>query len=124
MSAGSALNRAATITCPRGALRSSPVRAGRITVQHIAGYERQRRHSCAPIEDGARLPGLLVDRGTADGFLESQLKPELREAPCAKAGIPLTIRRQEGYDHSYFFISTFVQDRLRWHARALAAAAS
>jgi S-formylglutathione hydrolase len=43
------------------------------------------------------------------------------EAACAKAGIPLTLRRQEGYDHSYFFISTFVEDHLRWHARALVA---
>jgi S-formylglutathione hydrolase len=77
--------------------------------------------TCALIEDGARLPELLVDQGTADGFLQSQLKPQLLEAACAKAGIPLTMRRQEGYDHSYFFISTFVEDHLRWHARALSA---
>jgi S-formylglutathione hydrolase len=77
--------------------------------------------ACALIEDGARVPALLVDQGTADGFLENQLKPALLEAACAKAGIPLTMRRQEGYDHSYFFISTFVEDHLRWHARALAA---
>jgi S-formylglutathione hydrolase len=75
--------------------------------------------SCALIEDGARLPALLVDQGTADGFLETQLKPQLLEAACAKAAIPLTLRWQEGYDHSYFFISTFVEDHLRWHARAL-----
>lgn len=74
--------------------------------------------ACALIEDGARLPALLVDQGTADGFLKDQLKPQLLEAACAKAGIPLTMRRQEGYDHSYFFISTFVEDHLRWHARA------
>jgi S-formylglutathione hydrolase len=79
-----------------------------------------RRHdACALIEDGARLPALLVDQGTADGFLESQLKPQLLEAACAKAGIKLTLRRQEGYDHSYFFIATFVEDHLRWHGRAL-----
>jgi S-formylglutathione hydrolase len=77
--------------------------------------------SCALIEDGARLPALLVDQGTADGFLESQLKPQLLEAACAKAGIPLTLRRQAGYDHSYFFIASFVEDHLRWHARALTA---
>jgi S-formylglutathione hydrolase len=80
--------------------------------------------ACALIEDGARLPALLVDQGTADGFLEGQLKPQLLEAACAKAGIPLTLRRQEGYDHSYFFIATFVEDHLRWHARALAGATS
>jgi len=77
--------------------------------------------ACALIEDGGRLPGLLVDQGMADGFLETQLKPELLEAACAKAGIKLTLRRQEGYDHSYFFIATFVEDHLRWHARVLSA---
>jgi S-formylglutathione hydrolase len=73
--------------------------------------------ACALIEDGARLPALLVDQGTADGFLETQLKPELLENACANAGIPLILRRQQGYDHSYFFIATFVEDHLRWHAR-------
>jgi S-formylglutathione hydrolase len=76
--------------------------------------------ACALIEDGARLPSLLVDQGTGDGFLENQLKPQLLEAACAKAGIPLTLRMQEGYDHSYFFIATFVEDHLRWHHRAFA----
>jgi S-formylglutathione hydrolase len=75
--------------------------------------------SCALIESGARLPDLLVDQGTADSFLESQLKPQLLEAACAKAGQPLTLRMQEGYDHSYFFIATFIEDHLRWHARRL-----
>jgi S-formylglutathione hydrolase FrmB len=74
---------------------------------------------CALIEDGGRLPALLVDQGTADGFLESQLKPQLLEAARAKAAIPLTMRHQEGYDHSYFFIAAFAEDHLRWHARAL-----
>lgn len=75
--------------------------------------------ACALIEDGARLPGLLVDQGTADGFLDSQLKPHLLEAACEKAGIPLTLRRQEGYDHSYYFIASFIADHLRWHAERL-----
>ncbi|MDE2583574.1 MAG: S-formylglutathione hydrolase [Rhodospirillales bacterium] len=77
--------------------------------------------SCALIEDGKRLPGLLVDQGTADSFLNEQLHPELLEAACAAAGIPLTLRRQEGYDHSYFFIETFMEDHLRHHAAALGA---
>lgn len=76
--------------------------------------------ACALIENGARLPALLVDQGTADGFLASQLKPELLEAACETAGQPLTLRRQDGYDHSYFFIATFVADHLRWHADRLA----
>jgi S-formylglutathione hydrolase len=75
--------------------------------------------ACALIEDGARLPGILVDQGTADGFLASQLKPELLEAACEKAGQPLRLRRQEGYDHSYFFIASFIADHLRWHGERL-----
>jgi S-formylglutathione hydrolase len=75
--------------------------------------------ACALIEDGARLPGLLVDQGTADTFLDSQLKPELLERACRATGIPLTLRRQPGYDHSYFFIGTFMEDHLRWHAEKL-----
>ncbi|MGX7871624.1 S-formylglutathione hydrolase [Mesorhizobium sp. ORM6] len=71
------------------------------------------------IEDGHRFPELLVDQGTSDGFLDDGLKPWLLEAACAKAGIPLTLRMQDGYDHSYFFISTFMDDHLRWHAQRL-----
>ncbi|MDO9487203.1 MAG: S-formylglutathione hydrolase [Sphingomonadaceae bacterium] len=69
----------------------------------------------ALIEDGARLPDLLVDQGESDNFLVGQLKPELLEAACAAANIPLTLRRQPGYDHSYYFIASFVEDHLRWH---------
>jgi len=75
--------------------------------------------ACALIEGGARLPDLLVDQGSADSFLESQLKPGLLEEACARAGQPLTLRMQDGYDHSYFFIATFIEDHLRWHARRL-----
>lgn len=65
-----------------------------------------------------RLP-LLVDVGTADPFLESQLRPDLLEQACARSGHPLTLRRAEGYDHSYFFVSTFAADHVAHHARAL-----
>jgi S-formylglutathione hydrolase len=71
--------------------------------------------ACALIDGGARLPDLLVDQGLADNFRESQLKPELLEAACAAGGQPITLRRQAGYDHSYYFISTFMADHLRWH---------
>ncbi len=87
----------------------------------LAGYlgeDRRawRQHdSVALIEDGARIPELLVDVGTDDPFLEEQLKPELIEEACANAGIALTLRRQPGYDHSYYFISTVMADHLRWH---------
>ena len=63
--------------------------------------------------------GLLVDVGTADKFLERELKPELFEAACAEAGQKLELRRHAGYDHSYYFIATFVADHLAHHARAL-----
>lgn len=72
----------------------------------------------ALIEDGARLPELLVDQGSADEFLE-WLGPEKLEAACKAAGIPLTLRMQQGYDHGYFFISTFMADHIAWHAQRL-----
>jgi S-formylglutathione hydrolase len=79
-----------------------------------------RKHdTVALIEDGARFSELLVDVGDADSFLKEQLRPELLEAACAKANIALTLRRQSGYDHSYYFISTFMDDHLRWHAARL-----
>jgi len=74
----------------------------------------------AMIEDGARVDELLVDIGDADPFLEKELKPELLEAACGEAGIALTLRRHPGYDHSYYFISTFMADHVAWHAARLA----
>ena len=79
----------------------------------------RRYDACALIEDGHRFPEFLVDQGTADGFLEDGLRPRLLEEACRKAGIPLRLRMQAGYDHSYFFISTFMEDHLRWHAERL-----
>jgi S-formylglutathione hydrolase len=79
-----------------------------------------RKHDAvALIEDGARVPELLVDVGTADNFLEKELKPELLQKACADAGIDLQLNLREGYDHSYYFISTFMADHLRWHAERL-----
>ena len=75
--------------------------------------------ACALIEDGARLPHLLVDQGTADDFLENQLKTGLLAEACEKAGIAADIRMQDGYDHSYYFISSFMADHVAWHAQRL-----
>ena len=77
--------------------------------------------ACALIEDGkgGGFDDILIDQGLADNFLESQLKPELIEAAAAKAGRKVTVRRQEGYDHSYFFITTFIADHLAFHAARL-----
>ena len=68
---------------------------------------------------GWKGPALLVDQGTSDQFLESQLKPELLKDACTRAGVSLDLRLQEGYDHSYFFIASFIEDHLRFHARNL-----
>ena len=73
----------------------------------------------ALIEDGARVPDLLIDQGSADPFLEKELRPELLKDACQAAGIHLTLNLREGYDHSYYFISTFMADHLRWHAARL-----
>ncbi len=79
-----------------------------------------RKHDAvALIEDGARIRELLVDVGDADPFIEKELRPELLERACASAGIPLTLRIQQGYDHSYYFISTFMAEHLAWHAERL-----
>jgi S-formylglutathione hydrolase len=94
-------------------------------IKALGGYlgdNRQawRKHDAvALIEDGAKVSDLLVDYGDADNFLTEQLRPELLQDACAKANIPLTLRRQPGYDHSYYFISTFMSDHLRWHAERL-----
>jgi S-formylglutathione hydrolase len=69
----------------------------------IAGYNRS----------------ILIDQGTADPFLEEQLLPEVFKEACEKAGQPLTLRYQEGYNHSYYFIATFMEDHIRHHAAAL-----
>ena len=73
----------------------------------------------AMIADGLRVPELLVDQGDADAFLAEQLKPELLAAACREAGIDLNLRMQKGYDHSYYFISTFMADHIAWHAERL-----
>jgi len=79
----------------------------------------RRYDACALIADGARLPELLVDQGDADQFLVEQLKPELLADACRGAGIDLTLRMQPGYDHSYYFISTFMPEHVAWHAARL-----
>jgi len=68
---------------------------------------------------GWRGPALLVDQGTSDPFTESQLKPELLRQACDQAGVALDLRLRDGYDHSYFFIATFIEEHLRFHARHL-----
>ena len=68
------------------------------------------------IEDGNKVPEILVDQGTADEFLETGLLPEKLETACENSSIQLVMRKQEGYDHSYYFISTFMEEHIAWHA--------
>ena len=97
-------------------------------VKAFAGYLGEdraawARHDASEIvralADPARGPPILIDQGLADPFLERELKPQLFEAACDEAGYPLTLRRHPGYDHGYYFISTFIADHLRHHAAVL-----
>lgn len=85
--------------------------------------ERWRQYdACELVRSLSTVSGrapLLVDQGLADPFLERELQPQRLEQACEDAGYPLTLRRQPGYDHGYYFISTFMEDHLRHHARAL-----
>ena len=75
--------------------------------------------ACSLINDGANVSSILVDQGTDDSFLSEQLKPDLLELACSTAGIDLTLRMQPGFDHSYYFIASFMEDHLRWHSDRL-----
>ena len=95
---------------------------GEKALGHYLGEDRAgwRRHDAvALIEDGARVAELLVDQGADDQFLEEQLRPELLADACAAAGIDLTLRLHPGYDHSYYFVSTFMADHVGYHAERL-----
>jgi S-formylglutathione hydrolase len=72
------------------------------------------------VKAGHKFPGgMLIDQGTADKFLEEQLKPALLESACKAAGQPLTLNLREGYDHGYFFIQTYIAEHIAWHAERL-----
>ena len=104
------------ICAPSGVAWGQKALAGYLGPDHAAW----RKHDAvALIEDGARVSQLLVDQGDADQFLQDQLKPELLAEACASAGIDLNLRLQPGYDHSYYFISSFMRDHLAWHADRL-----
>lgn len=85
-----------------------------------ASLENWRKHDAAAlIAAGHRLPPLLIDQGLSDPFLAEQLFPDRLETACQLAGQPLTLRRHEGYDHGYYFISTFMTDHLQHHYDSL-----
>jgi len=94
---------------------------GRYLGEDRAAWEA---HDASALMTQARCPypaGILVDQGLADKFLAEQLMPEAFEAACAAADQPLTLRRHPGYDHGYYFIQSFAEDHLRWHAERLSA---
>ena len=105
---------------------SAPMRApwGEKIFSNYLGSDREqwREHDTSellrerPFEDGRTI---LVDQGTADEFLDEQLYPNVLEEACAQVGQPLTLRWREGYDHGYYFISTYMEDHVRHHAEAL-----
>jgi S-formylglutathione hydrolase len=75
--------------------------------------------AAALVEDGARAPEILIDVGEEDPYLKTELNLDAFETACAAAGQPLACRRRAGYDHSYFFIASFIEEHLRWHAERL-----
>jgi S-formylglutathione hydrolase len=103
----------------------SEVPRGELAFTRYLGEDRAawRAHDAAALlADGHRFAGtLLVDQGLADKFLDTQLRPERLEQAAEAAGQALVLRRHQGYDHSYYFIETFVEDHLRHHAAALRA---
>lgn len=95
---------------------------GEKALGNYLGQDRSRWReydACALIADGARVPAILVDQGDGDGFLEEQLKPSLLASACDANDIDLTLRMQPGFDHSYYFIASFIEDHLRWHLKQL-----
>ena len=97
---------------------------GRKALQGYLGDESSEwaRHDATElVKGGATCSPILIDQGLADKFLADQLHPHLLEAACQQHGQPLTVRRHEGYDHGYYFISTFMHDHIAHHAKALKA---
>lgn len=97
---------------------------GEKALGHYLGDDREEWRAydaCALLDDGLRMPDLLVDQGDADNFLTEQLKTELLVAACERNGQKAEIRMQPGYDHSYYFISTFMAEHVAWHAGRLKA---
>lgn len=96
---------------------------GRKAFRHYLGEDEQtwqQYDTTCLLEKHGYSREILVDVGTLDPFLESQLRPELLEAAAERAGAALTLRRQDGYDHSYYFIATFMRDHIAWHTARLA----
>ena len=117
------LYRSVSAFAPIARPRAAPGDNARLRLTSEPDKGQWRQHDASRlIESGAargRFDEILVDQGTADNFMVEQLKPELLEAACGAAGQKLALRRREGYDHSYYFVSTFIAEHLQWHAERL-----
>ncbi|RLU00852.1 MAG: S-formylglutathione hydrolase [Ketobacter sp.] len=95
---------------------------GKKALEGYLGEERSlwlEHDAVALLEQKGFAKPILVDQGLSDGFLQEQLKPELLQVACNNAGVDLTINRREGYDHSYYFIASFIESHLRYHHQFL-----
>lgn len=95
---------------------------GEKALSHYLGDDRtlwREWDACALLAEATEKLPILVDQGDRDDFLEGQLKPQALEAAAKAAGHPLTLRMQPGYDHSYYFIASFIGEHLAYHAKAL-----
>ncbi len=98
------------------------VRWGENAFPRFLGPDREtwKQYDASELVQKKTFPGtILIDQGDQDSFLNDTLRPEIFEAVCKKVGQPLTLRMQPGYDHSYYFVSTFIEDHLRHHAGVL-----
>jgi len=111
----------APICAPRSCPWGQKAFSGYLGPDHGQWAEHDATELVRRLTDGPQRPPMLVDQGLADQFLERQLLPDLLEEACAQVGQRLTLRRQAGYDHGYYFVSTFIEDHLRHHARCLGA---
>lgn len=113
--------RSVSAFAPIASLSKSPW--GKEALSHYLGHDQKNWH----VHDltwliknrGWQGPAILIDQGTDDPFIDEQLQPNLLTDACAEKGINHTFRWQDGYDHSYFFIATFIEDHLRYHAQFL-----
>ncbi len=103
-------------------VNSSDVPWGQKALELYLGNDKQTWQdydTCALIEKAQVHLPMLIDQGSADGFMPVQLQPEVLQMVAKKAQYPITIRQQDGYDHSYFFIASFIDEHLAFHAKAL-----
>jgi S-formylglutathione hydrolase len=109
----------APIAAPRRSPWGQKAFSGYLGPDHGHWAEHDATELALRLKDGPQRPPMLIDQGLSDQFLERELRPDLLEEACTRVGQRLTLRRHAGYDHGYYFVSTFIEDHLRHHARWL-----